>query len=87
MRIVLLVVAACFTTPAKADTKILGKEHMSLTECKRKTATVFAAMKLPGIVIVDTNQLYMRKAFVTDGELLITCSEPDRTMLITLTTE
>lgn len=87
MRYYLLAAAAvvALTGSALAGTEVVDKTKMSFSQCKRHINVVSRQLGIEPIIIVNTGILYLAKYFTSDGEVLITCSKPDGTQLVTIT--
>lgn len=70
--------------PAQKKHPTVVSKHMSFADC---VATVQAAIdavhpKYPTDVIVNTSIMFMGKIWTNDGVVLMTCSKPDRKLVL-----
>ena len=70
---------------AQAQTQNLMSKEMEFDKCVATTKRTVGSLGQPYTVIVNTKILYMVKIKVEDGDMLITCSKPDKKMTTTLT--
>ena len=70
---------------AKGETRNLMEKDMDFDTCVETTNKTVYDLKAPYTIIVNTKIVYMVKIKVEDGNMLITCSKPDKKMTTTLT--
>ena len=70
--------------PAQGEATSQSKP-MSFNACKRVARNIMSQIRTsyPVKTIVDTSALYMVKAWANDGIIIVSCSEPDKKMVIT----
>ena len=58
---------------------------MTFSSCKRVAESVMSQLRgsYPVETIVDTKIMYMVKSWANDGVTLVTCSQPDSTLVLT----
>ena len=67
-------------SPAKSDSSKMEFDTCLLTA---KSIMSQIADNYPVSVIVDTSLVYSVKAWTNDGTVMVTCSQPDKKMVIT----
>ena len=86
---VFLLVTCVISASAEAGTKVVEKRTMSFTDCILSIQRVATELGVAPINIVETSELRIVRFPTNDGSgdsILVTCSGPDRLMLINLTT-
>ena len=76
------VVALSALAPARAATET-QTQYIGFDQCLRVIRDIAARLGMAPINIVETNVLRMVRFVTSDGSVLVTCSRPDRKMVIT----
>jgi hypothetical protein len=71
--------------PMTAYSQESQTRNMSFAECLATIRNVSAQLGVAPIIIVDTSILRMVRFPTITGSVLVTCSRPDRTMVLTVT--
>ncbi len=82
---ILLLAAASFSATAHAEARSETKV-MDFEVCKMFTEKSVRDLGVPYDAVVRTGILWVTKIPVSDGAVLITCSKPDRKMVLTQST-
>ena len=79
----------CFSTAAYADAQSKSIP-MSFEDCQAYQASTIAKLNVPASdvePIVNSAVLTITRVYTSDGSVLISCSEPDRKMVITISSK
>jgi len=71
--------------PPKQGSPSTQKQNMSFSSCVSKVSGIVASVRdqYPAKTIVNTSILHMAKVWTNDAAMTLTCSGPDRTLVIT----
>ncbi|WP_237387144.1 hypothetical protein [Xenorhabdus sp. Sc-CR9] len=71
--------------PDQLSTATTNSSSMNFSDCKKSARDITnqIASEYPVEEIVDSNILFMVKLWANDGVIMVTCSEPDRKMIVT----
>ncbi len=90
MRILIgILVSVCFATVAHADAQSKSIS-MSFDECQAYQANTIAKLNVPASdiePIVNSSVLTITRVYTADGSVLISCSEPDQKMVVTMSSK
>lgn len=90
MRILLGIIGAvCFATAVYADVQSKSIP-MSFDECQANQANTIAQLNVPASdiePIVNSSVLTITRVYTADGSVLISCSEPDQKMVVTMSSK
>ncbi|MDW7782326.1 hypothetical protein [Morganella morganii] len=70
--------------PDQGETQVVDSKPMAFDDCKNAASNMFSAISdhYPVRTAVDSSSLYIGKAWTNDGVVMVTCSEPDKKMII-----
>ncbi|ENO7355537.1 hypothetical protein ACB404_003776 [Morganella morganii] len=70
--------------PEQGETRVVDTKPMTFDECKNAASNMFSAISdhYPVRTAVDSSLLYIGKAWTNDGVVMVTCSEPDKKMIV-----
>ncbi|MCE2522772.1 MAG: hypothetical protein J4F49_06085 [Rhodobacteraceae bacterium] len=94
MRKILAIIPAVFlvgfATSTHAEVTLIEKSTMKFSKCRIQIDLVGLQLGIEPITIIDTNSLKIVRFQTNDGSgdsILATCSKPDRTFVLQLSTE
>jgi hypothetical protein len=70
--------------PEQGETRVVDSKPMVFEDCKNAASNMFSAISAhyPVRTAVDSSLLYIGKAWTNDGVVMVTCSEPDKKMIV-----
>ncbi|MDY3694714.1 MAG: hypothetical protein SO066_08610 [Proteus mirabilis] len=70
--------------PEQGETRVVDAKLMAFDDCKNVASSMFSAISdhYPVRTVVDSSLLYIGKAWTNDGVVMVTCSEPDKKMIV-----
>lgn len=70
--------------PEQGETRVVDSKPMAFNDCKNAASNMFSAISdhYPVRTAVDSSLLYIGKAWTNDGVVMVTCSEPDKKMVV-----
>jgi hypothetical protein len=79
-----LVAMLALATTANAQKPQSESVSISFEDCLKRIRTISGQFGIAPVNIVETNDLRVARFLTSDGSLLVTCSKPDRKMVLTM---
>jgi len=79
-----LVAMLALATTANAQKPQSDTTSMSFEDCLNRIRTISGRFGIAPVNIVETNDLRVVRFLTSDGTVLVTCSRPDRKMVVTM---
>lgn len=83
MKILMTLILSAAPIAAAAQTETV--KTMSFESCISNIQTISGQLGIVPVNIVETNDLRIVRFVTSDGNVLVTCSRPDRKMLLRMT--
>jgi hypothetical protein len=82
-RLIAAVFVVSLISAQSANAQQTTTERMSFEDCQKTITNAASDLGVDPINIVDMNDLRMVRFPITDGSVLVACSRPERTMVVT----